>query len=187
MLVPDHIIQKCKHHDANAQRKLYDLYKDIFFGICVRYVKSKEDAEDVFIEAFFKIFDKISEYKGVGSFEGWMKRIMINESLQYLRRKKNLSYPEEITDKHMITNDDPSDQWACEYTLDSIMIAVNSLPDGYRTIFNMYVFDEYKHKEIAEILGISIHTSKSQYQQAKKHILQNLNKNKTILISSSHE
>jgi len=83
------IIRGCKQQKAKAQKELYNGYKDILYGICRRYVKSKEDAEDVFVEGFYKIYNKIDSYKGKGSFEGWMKRIMINESLMFLRKNKH--------------------------------------------------------------------------------------------------
>jgi RNA polymerase sigma factor (sigma-70 family) len=179
----NHIVTQCKRGQPDAQRKLYDIYKDILFAICLRYLKTREDAEDVFIEGFYKIYDKINNFKGDGSFEGWMKRIMINESLQFLRRKKQLLYPIDIGEIQIADTLDNEDDWTDGLDIGRILASVNDLPDGYRTVFNMYVFDEYKHREIAEVLGISINTSKSQYLLAKKRILESLqssNKNQVL-------
>ncbi len=172
------IIQDCKIKKSGAQKQLYDRYKDILYAICIRYIKNATDAEDVFIEAFYKIFHHIDQYHGDGSFEGWMKRIVVNEALQFLRKKSRLAILTELTD-HTPVPPDREDEWYSPYELEEIMAAVQELPDGYRTIFNMYVFEEYKHREIAELLRISINTSKSQYLLAKKKLIDMLSKTKS--------
>lgn len=163
----------------DAQKLLYDLYKDQLYAICYRYLKSHHDAEDIFIDAFYKILTKIDLYKGEGSFEGWMRKIMVNESLMFLRKKTNLHMIVEIPEKD-IADDSPDDE--TEMTYDEIMIILDELPLGYRTIFNLYVFEDYKHREIAEMLGISINTSKSQLILAKKRILDILKKKEYPII-----
>jgi RNA polymerase sigma factor (sigma-70 family) len=174
----DTLIIECKRESPEAQKELYARYKDVLYAICVRYVKQAADADDVFIEGFYKIFNHIHQYNDQGSFEGWMKRIIVNESLQFLRRKSKLHIPVELTDQ-TIAYADTDEEWHNPYQIEEIMAAVQELPDGYRTIFNMYVFEEYKHREIADILGISINTSKSQYLQAKKKVLDILSKSYT--------
>lgn len=183
----NHIITQCKRGQADAQRKLYDMYKDILFAICFRYLNNHQDAEDVFIEGFYKIFDKINSYKEEGSFEGWMKRIMINESLQFLRRKKHLTYPTDISSIQLADIPENEEDWTEDYEFTKIMKAVNDLPEGYRTIFNMYVFDDFKHREIAELLGISINTSKSQYLLAKKRIINTIQTTNKLQFTRNHE
>ncbi len=165
----EHIISKCKKHDPEAQKALFDLYKDTMYAVCLRYIKSEQDAEDVFIEAFFKAFDKLESYKGDGSFEGWLRRIMINECLMWLRKRTNLQLTVEITDKDMLPF---SDELPPIEEFNEILAMLDELPVGYRTIFNLYVFEELKHREIAEQLGISINTSKSQLILAKKRLLE---------------
>lgn len=175
----EHIISGCKRQDPTSQKALYDLYKDVLFPICLRYVKKAEDAEDVFIEGFFKIFNKIDEYKGEGSFEGWMKRIMVNESLMFLRKNHNLKMTVELTGIDQADDVRPDDAILYEELLE----ALADLPVGYKTIFNLYVIEGYKHREIAELLGISINTSKSQLILAKKRIQDIIKKKDNIKYS----
>lgn len=169
----EHIITKCRHQEPDAQKLLYDLYKDRMYAVCVRYVKSSQDAEDVFINAFYKILTKIDLFKGEGSFEGWMRRIMVNESLMFLRKNSNMHMTVEIPETD-IADSTPEDE--SEYSYDEIMAVLDELPTGYRTIFNLYVFEDMKHREIAEMLGISINTSKSQLILAKKRLIEILKK-----------
>ncbi len=167
------IINKCKHQEPDAQKVLYDTYKDLLYAICLRYVKSHQDAEDIFIDAFFKILTKIDLYKGEGSFEGWMRKIMVNESLMFLRKKTNLHMTVEIPEKDIADYSDEDDP---AISFDEILVILDKLPTGYRTVFNLYVFEDFKHREIADMLGISINTSKSQLILAKKRIIDILKK-----------
>lgn len=162
----EHIIHECRAQNPEGQKSLYELYKDRLYGICVRYLRTAEDAEDVFIEGFFKILTKIDHYKGEGSFEGWMRRIMVNECLMFLRKKTNLHMTVELPASEIADITEEDDQPEFE----DIMSVLDDLPPGYRTVFNLYVFEDYKHREIADILGISINTSKSQLILAKKKV-----------------
>ncbi len=164
----EHIIKECKKQNSEAQKALYDMYKDTMYAVCLRYIKSAQDAEDVFIEAFFKVYDKMSSYKGDGSFEGWVRRIMINECLMWLRKRNNLHMTVEISDKDILQQ---SEELPPIEEFSEVLSMLDELPIGYRTIFNLYVFEELKHREIAEQLGISINTSKSQLILAKKKLL----------------
>ncbi len=172
----EHIINQCKSQDPDAQKVLYDLYKDTLYAVCLRYIKSSHDAEDVFIDAFYKIFTKIDHFKGEGSFEGWMRRIMVNESLMFLRKKTNLHLTVELPDKEIADVQEEED----DMSFDDIMKVLDELPVGYRTIFNLYVFEDMKHREIAEMLGISINTSKSQLILAKKRLYEILKKKENL-------
>lgn len=157
------LIEQCKRENRKAQQILYDRYSPKMFGICKRYVKNREDAEDVLVEGFYKVFSKLRSFQGKGSFEGWMRRIMVNESLMFLRKQHNFQISLEVSNievKSEITAQDRLEE------LD-ILNLLNKLPTGYRTVFNLYVIEGYKHREIAEILGISINTSKSQLILAK--------------------
>ena len=160
------IIQGLKNEDRQAQQWLYDKYSPILLGICRRYVKVMEDAEDVLIDTFFKIFTNIQQYKGAGSFEGWMKRIAVNESLMFLRKNHNFRLTVEISNVEIATKSSALENLQER----DVMALLQKLPTGYRTVFNMYVVEGYKHREIAEILNISINTSKSQLILAKKRL-----------------
>jgi RNA polymerase sigma factor (sigma-70 family) len=160
------LIQACKKHDPKAQKQLYDRYAPLFFALCKRYVKTNEDAEDVLVEGFFKIMTRIDQYSGEGSFEGWMRRVMVNEALMFLRKAQTQPYTEEIVNIEQGDTSNVVDELAAA----DILKLLDKLPDGYRTVFNLYVLDGMKHREIAEFLGISINTSKSQLILAKKRM-----------------
>jgi RNA polymerase sigma-70 factor (ECF subfamily) len=177
----EHIVKLCKQNDPVAQKELYEEYKGLLFAICYRYMKNKEDAEDVYIEAFHKIFSKIDKFNGEGSFEGWMKRITVNESLMALRKRNNLSMAVEIMDYQNVETHTAIDNLLLEDLLESI----KELPVGYRTVFNLYEIDGFKHREIAEQLGISINTSKSQLILAKKRLREIIKKKEILKINKS--
>ena len=162
----NHIITACKKADPKAQKELYDRYATRHLGVCKRYIKDFGDAEYVMLEGFYKIFTKIDSFKGNGSFEGWMRRIMVNESLMYLRKRVN--YNMVLESNSSIPTNDISIEDKLAY--EDLIKILDLLPDGYRTIFNMYVIEGYKHKEIADLLKISISTSKSQLMHAKKRL-----------------
>jgi RNA polymerase sigma factor (sigma-70 family) len=160
-------IKGCLAGDRLVQKKLYDAYAAVFFAIAKRYVKSVESAEDVLIEAFCKIFQKIDTYSFEGSFEGWMRRIVVNESLMYLR--KNYRFHEHM-EVEMIPIQMEDANVEEEISAREILALMDELPIGYRTVFNLFVVEGLKHKEIAEMLAISINTSKSQLILAKKRL-----------------
>ncbi|MDX1478375.1 MAG: sigma-70 family RNA polymerase sigma factor [Saprospiraceae bacterium] len=168
------LIRGCKRQDPLAQRALYDQYSSLLFGIVRRYVRHQEDAEDVFVEGMFKILTRIASFREEGSFEGWMKRIMVNEALMFLRKKNNLRLVADVSELQI------GDETSIEHQIhaDEILALVDQLPTGYRTVFNMYVVEGYKHREIAEALDISINTSKSQLILAKKRMRELLKKNR---------
>ncbi len=173
----DHIITQCKHQKPDAQKTLYDLYKDQLYSICVRYLRSTQDAEDIFIDGFYKILTKIDLYRGDGSFEGWIRRVMVNECLMFLRKKNNMHLTVEIPDTDIADNIVDDDEYM---SFDEIMKVMEELPAGYRTVFNLFVFEDYKHREIAEMLGISINTSKSQLILAKKKLAEIIKKKENL-------
>ena len=162
----DEIIEACKKGDRQGQKALYDLYAPKLMGICLRYCKQREDAEDVLCNGMHNILTKIHQYTGEGNFEGWMKRVMINECLMHLRKKK-IRF-DEITDYMHLEASNLSIEEKLIY--DDVLKLLDLLPTGYRTVFIMYVIDGYKHREIAEKLDISINTSKSQLILAKKRL-----------------
>ncbi len=162
------LIAACQQEDRRAQQALYDLYAPLLFGVCKRYVKNREDAEDIVVEAFFKILTNIRNFKGEGSFEGWMRRITVNEALMFLRKQHNFNLTIEINPQ--LDNDTDLISPVDELAAQDILNLLGTLPTGYRTIFNLYAIEGFKHREIADMLGISINTSKSQLILAKKRL-----------------
>lgn len=136
------------------------------FGLLKRYMRTREDAEDVLVEAFFKVLTNIDQYQNKGPFGGWVRRIVINEALMALRKKHNFNLTVEIEHHDVPASPKVVDRLAAN----DILELLDQLPTGYRTVFNLYVIEGYKHREIAELLGVSINTSKSQLILAKKRM-----------------
>ena len=144
-------------------------------GICMRYCKRREEAEDVLHEGFIKVFSNVSKFRGEGSFEGWIKRIMINTSLSYYHASLKHYFQEgieEIEDMTLSYEDDGV--YSNAPPRSELLGLIQELPDGYRFVFNMYVFEDFSHKEIASMLGISVNTSKSQLAKARKRLQRKL-------------
>jgi len=168
------LISACKNNERAAQKELYDNYSSYILGICMRYLKKRDEAEDAMIQSFFRIMNNIQSYSGSGSFEGWMRRIAINECLMAIRKKKMLMV--DIDDAKKLEYTEVSIVELLEYQ--ELLQILDQLPNGYRTVFNLYVIEGYKHREIAEKLNISINTSKSQLILAKKRLVEILSKKK---------
>ncbi len=177
------LIEGCKKKNAQAQKGLYDYYAGRLYALCCRYIKEKMEAEDVLIIAFTKILDRIDQYKGEGSFEGWMKRIVVNESLTYLRRNKNMYLEMDI---EAADREPEFDKMENELHAEDLIKLVDALPSGYRIVFNLYAIDGYSHKEIAEQLGISENTSKSQLSRARVVLQKSLLKTEKELLLKSN-
>ena len=158
------MIEGCKKGDRQAQKLLYDRFSGKMYALCCRYVKDKMEAEDVFVTAFTKILDRIDQYKGEGSFEGWIRRVMVNESLSYLRRNKSM-YIE--TDIEAADHEPNYDRLENHLEAQDLLQVISELPSGYRIVFNLFAIDGYSHKEISKQLGINENTSKSQLSRAR--------------------
>lgn len=166
------LVKKCIEGDNRAQKKLFDLFAPKLFGVCLRYMKDYDLAQDTLQDGFVKIFTKLSDYNGKGSFEGWMRRIMVNTCLDQLRKDQKLKVNTPIDDVSFLVKDN---HWIEEeLTAKDLLKLVESLPDGYRVVFNMFAIEGYSHKEIAEQLNISENTSKSQFSRAKSHLRRKL-------------
>lgn len=159
----DDLIIQCKKQNATAQGELYKQYNRILFAICLRYSPNYVEAEDNLQDAFLTIFKKVEQYNGKGSFEGWMKRVTVNTVLQKYRKQRTF----EIVDEGQIEEEAEVEIESEEIPLDFLLKIVQELPDRYRLVFSMYVMDGYQHKEIAEMLGISDGTSKSNLARAR--------------------
>ncbi len=160
------LVEQCQKGESSAQKSLYDAYKSILFGICRRYINNNEDAEDVLVSAFVKIFGHINDFKNDGSFEGWMKRIAVNECLMHLR--KNKIFTKELEIDNIDLAEEPHYEDEMEEV--NILALFDQLPDGCRAVLNLYAVEGLKHREIADELHISINTSKSQLILARKKI-----------------
>lgn len=180
----EELIEQCRQGKSKAQKQLYDKFSAAMLGLCVRYVKNMAEAEDIMIKGFLKIFSKIDQYEGTGSFEGWMKRIMVNESLMYIRQNKSMYLEVDID----FADQQPDYSWATE-TLDAeeLQRLIDELPTGYKTIFNLYAIEGYSHKEIANMMGINENTSKSQLSRARALLQKQLVKLENINNKERHE
>lgn len=167
------LIDGCLRQNHRAQQQLYQRYAGKMYAVCCRYVKDRAQAEDVLVMAFTKLFNRISQYKGEGSFEGWVRRIMVNESLSYLRKHKNM-YLE--TDIEAAEFEPDYQKLENELEASDLLKLIESLPVGYRTVFNLYAIDGYNHQEIAAQLGISENTSKSQLSRARAYLQKKINR-----------
>ncbi len=168
------IIERCIMGDRKAQTLLYKKHSPKMFGICMRYAKNNTDAEDILQEGFIKVFRYLNDYRGDGSFEGWMRRIMITTSLNFYK-KKNLLKNDIDLDRLKI-NLSSSPEAISNMTMDELLSLIQKLPSGYRTVFNLNTIEGYTHQEISELLNISINTSKSQLSRAKSSLKSKLAK-----------
>ena len=159
----EELILNCKKQDLKAQEELYKKFSGILFSVCLKYSPNYHEAEDNLQDAFITIFNRIEQFKGKGSFEGWMKRVTVNTVLQKYRKQRvfNLSNEEQLEEEAVVEIEDNT------VPLDFLLKIVQELPDRYRLVFTMYVLDDYAHKEISEIVGISVGTSKSNLARAR--------------------
>lgn len=160
------LIEACCNHDPAAQKRLYDMHVDAMMIICYRYVPNREDAKEVMLDGFYNVFKNIDrfQHQGEGSLKAWMKKIMVNQCLMHLRKRKMA-----FADVDMVSGDSAGDDDAIgRLSAKEIIRLIHTLPDGYRTVFNLYAFEEKNHKEIGQLLGISENTSKTQLHKAKK-------------------
>ncbi len=159
----DQIIEKCRQGDRKAAEKIYRMFSAKMFAICLRFSQNRAEAEDTLQDGFIKLFDSIGQYSGKGSFEGWIKKIFINLSLEKFRNKHQLQLVEEVPD---IVESDIDD--AVDIPSGVLAGFVEQLPERYRLVFNLYVMEEMQHKDIAMALGITEGTSKSNLARARE-------------------
>lgn len=155
------LIEGCKKKNAKSQEELYQLLSGKLFAICLKYSRSYAEAQDNLQDGFLLIFDKISQFKNNGSFEGWAKKLMVNHVLQQYRKTPFLELVNDIVDETEVEIEDDN------ISMDFLLKIIQELPDRYRLVFNLYVIDGYPHKEISEMLSINIGTSKSNLARAK--------------------
>ena len=161
------LVRACSRGDRQAQQRLFDRYSPRMFGICRRYLKNTMQAEDVLVMAFTKVFEHIHQFKGEGSFEGWIRRITVNEALTALRKTRVMTVE---TDLEHAGGELHYESMSDHLEAEDLLKLIDHLPPGYRIVFNMYAIDGYSHKEIAEQLGITENTSKSQLSRARVYL-----------------
>lgn len=162
------LVEKCKMGDRGAQFELYKLYSRAMYNICLRMVKNEMDAEDLLQNSFVDVFTKLHTFRYQSSVGAWIKRIVVNNCINFLKRRK--VYLEELQDHHRDVKAEMSEDENYGLSVESVNRALMQLPDGYRVVFSLYMLEGYDHKEIAGILDITEATSKSQYSRAKRKL-----------------
>ncbi len=168
------LVSECAKGNARAQRALFDKFAPKMLAVLMRYLRNAEEAEDTLQDGFVKIFQKIGEFKMEGSLEGWIRRIMVNTALDMLRKNKKLLGDTQLDDvSYKVAFNDHSFD---EMNVTHLLKLIDALPDGYRIVFNMFAIEGYSHKEIADTLGVTENTSKSQYSRARAFLRNQLEK-----------
>lgn len=161
------ILAGCIKGKQSAQRELYDRYSRLLLGVCLRYAKDMDEAEDMLQEGFVKIFLNIKEFKGDGPLIAWMRRVVINTAITYYHKMRKHRYHDDLEEVRESKFEEKG--WGeTDFTREELMSLVQEMPSGYRQVFNLYAVEGYKHREIAELMQIDENTSKSQYSRARK-------------------
>lgn len=170
------LIKKAITGDSNAQQRLYSTHAPKMLGVCRQYIRDVHFAEDVMVQGFLKMFTKLDTYKFEGSFEGWIRTIMVRESISYLRRQQFVVFDDEVYEK----NQSQGVSQTLDLDTEHIQLLIDALPQGYKMVFVLYTVEGYKHTEIGEMLSISESTSKSQLFKARKILQEKLEKQNII-------
>ena len=174
MVGEEQLIRRCIQGEPSAQKELYRKYAALLMGICLRYAPDRPAAQDILQEAFVKIFLSIKYYAAQGSFEGWMKRIVINTAITNYHKNLKHRHHYDVDEMFDIPAENESFDRA-DFTHEELLNVINQLPQGYKMVFNLFAVEGMKHREIAEMLGIDINTSKTQFLRARKFIIKRLN------------
>jgi len=165
------LIQLAIESNRQAQQQIYSQFSPKMLGVCRQYINDIHQAEDILLTAFMKVFTNLKNFQHNGSFEGWVRRIMVNECISFIRVQKKIKYIDDETYFEESFNNIES-----QFSIDDIQFLIDSLPDGYKMVFNLYAIEGFKHQEIAILLGISEGTSKSQLSHARKMLQGQVNK-----------
>ena len=174
MMDENELIDMCLKQNPRAQKMLFDKFAPKMFSVCLRYMKNTEQAEDVLQEGFVKVFLKLKDFKREGSMEGWVRRIMVNTSLDAIRKSTKTKYDQPLDD--VSYKIEYKDSASTSLETQDLLNLVKKMPTGYRVVFNMYAIEGYSHREIAEKLKITENTSKSQYLRARAYLRERLEK-----------
>lgn len=168
------LIEKAMRNHRGAQKHLYEKHAPKMLSVCRQYIKDLQFAEDVMLKGFFKVFNNLSSFKNEGSFEGWIRKIMVREAISFLRKQDKLKFSEDMSTESQ-NSIDPIES---DLHVTHIQSMIDQLPEGYKAVFILYAVEGYKHQEIAELLKISQGTSKSQLFKARKMLQEQLNTTK---------
>lgn len=177
-MTDEELIKKCTCGDLLAQKAFYEKFAGKMFGVCLRYMNGNDEAQDVLQDGFVKVFDNLIKYQKKGSLEGWVRRIIVNTALDQIRRNKKFTDNVDVDSVGYLLND--TSFIIEELEARDLLKIINNLPVGYRVVFNLFAIEGYSHKEIADKLGITESTSKSQYSRARKILRAVLLKNEYI-------
>jgi RNA polymerase sigma factor (sigma-70 family) len=174
--IHDELIQRCRQGDRQAYYKVYKLYSRSMYNVGYRIVNDSQEAEDVLQEAFISAFKNLHHYRADSTFGAWLKRIVVNKAINHVKRKRMERFPED--DRWDVKEEEQIDEFEnFPFTVEQVRSAIENLPDGYRTVLSLYLLEGYDHGEIAEILGITESTSKSQFNRSKKKLKEILTAN----------
>lgn len=169
------LIDRCCKGDSKAQFEIYRLYYKAMYNTCLRIIGDDQEAEDIMQESFFKAFDKILTYKNEVSFGAWLKRIVVNSSIDALKKRK-LNFTQ-LEEAYMLVDEATENSNYSEESISALKDAIEKLPEGYRLVLNLYAIEEYDHEEIAQMLGITTSTSRSQLARAKQKLIEIIRNN----------
>jgi len=164
-LTIEQLIKGCRNGERKAQESLYKMYAAKMLGVCMRYATDKMEAEDMLQNGFIKVFNKMDDFRGEGSFEGWVRRIMVHASIEYYRKHHKMMQVVDIDTAHDVHGVDPLA--SSNLGVKDLLALIQALPPGYRMVFNLYAIEGYSHKEIGEMMTISEGASKSQLSRAR--------------------
>jgi RNA polymerase sigma-70 factor (ECF subfamily) len=168
------LIAGCLKGDRKCQKELYDLYSRKMMGVCLRYAGDRETARDLLQDGFIRVFTSLDTYTGAGSLDGWVRTVFVNGALEYLRKRDILRNSTDIESMNEVLADE--DSAVSKISAGELMEVVQSLPDGFKAVFNLYAIEGYSHKEIAERLHITESTSRSQYVRARKWLQERIDR-----------
>ncbi|MEO9964458.1 MAG: sigma-70 family RNA polymerase sigma factor [Reichenbachiella sp.] len=178
------LISLCKRKERQAQKMLYEQQSPVMLTVCRRYISDLDMAEELMINGFLKVFEKIEQFKAEGSFQGWIRRIMVTTCLEWIRKNRQLYKEVDLDDINPVVDFQTADK---NLEAEDLLQMIRELPQGYQTIFNLYAIEGYSHKEIAEQLGLSVNTSKSQLSRARVLLQKKLAEHERITESKKRD
>jgi RNA polymerase sigma-70 factor (ECF subfamily) len=173
----EEIIELCRKNDRSAQGQLYAYLSPMMLGVCLRYLQSRDEAEDAMQDSFVKIFTSIKKFTGQGPVEGWARRIAVNTCLDLLKKKKRIQFDRRLS---VVENNEIAEEDAGEISAEDLLKCLGEMPEGYRTIINLFAMEGYSHADIASQLGIQEGTSRSQYARARQQLIKLVKQKITI-------
>lgn len=177
-MTDEELIKTCLEGSRKAQKALFDKFSGKMMAVCMRYASDREQAEDWLQEGFIKVFTNLEKFKFEGSFEGWVRRTMVNTCLDHIRRVKKQFIDVDISEADFLVGDE--EKALSKLRVEEMIAIIEKLPVGYRTVFNLYAIEGYSHQEIADELGVTVSTSKTQYKKARTHLMSLINDQDTI-------